>query len=540
MYVVYNFSLALPNAAGKRKTAVAGGLKVYKEKGGYEMRSKIAKKLLATSVLTAMTIGLVGCGDDAVTNEQPTQAPANDDPKPTEAPVTPSTDEKEPEAPVEDEPEVSPYTVKTDANGNAYDLGGMEVTIRDWWSPGDGLVEEAMNAYDEERLAFYDWMQETYNFTLVRKGISDWGSTPADFLEYATTGGDDNNYVFMQRACTDFTQAVYSGLLYDLATLDCLDFSEEKWGAKVHEAYTLGDSIYAMAAEGAEPRQCLYFNKQVLKDAGIDPESLYDLQENMQWTWDKFEELLAQVTRDLDNDGINDVWGYVGQREETFTNIVYSNGGEFIGQENGKFVYKLGDQATLDGLRKAAEWNSKYYYFPEGAAWDYFVPAFAAGNIAFFIDQAYRGQDQLAAAQAEGAQFDWGVMCMPMGPNATDYTNIYANNIAAIPAIYDAQRAWNIAFAYDCWYDPVPGYEDYEGWKSAYMKGYKDTESIDLTLARLKKNGRITFHDNVPNINLASDFLWKFGAAPSPDELSACEEAVREAWKSYIDEANNK
>ncbi len=503
------------------------------------MRSKIAKKLLATSVLTAMTIGLVGCGEDATVENQPTQAPADN--KPTEAPATPSTDNETPDAPVVDEPEdVSPYTVKTDANGNAYDLGGMEVTIRDWWNPGDGLVETAMNAYDEERLAFYDWMQETYNFTLVRKGISDWGSTPADFLEYATTGGDDNNYVFMQRACTDFTQAVYSGLLYDLATLDCLDFSEDKWSAKVHEAYTLGNSIYAMAAEGAEPRQCLYFNKQVLKDAGIDPESLYDLQENMQWTWDKFEELLAQVTRDLDNDGINDVWGYVGQREETFTNIVYSNGGEFIGQENGKFVYKLGDQATLDGLRKAAEWNSKYYYFPEGAAWDYFVPAFAAGNIAFFIDQAYRGQDQLAAAQAEGSDFDWGVMCMPMGPNATDYTNIYANNIAAIPAIYDAQRAWNIAFAYDCWYDPVPGYEDYEGWKSAYMKGYKDTESIDLTLTRLKKNGRITFHDNVPNINLAEQFLWKFGAAPSPDELSACEEAVRESWKAYIDEANNR
>ena len=29
-------------------------------------------------------------------------------------------------------------------------------------------------------------------------------------------------------------------------------------------------------------------------------------------------------------------------------------------QENGKFVYKLGDQATLDGLRKAVELNGKY------------------------------------------------------------------------------------------------------------------------------------------------------------------------------------
>ena len=501
------------------------------------MRSKIAKKLLATSVLTAMTIGLVGCGDEAVTNADPTQAPAKDDPKPTEAPVNnDKQDAPEVETP-EVEDEVSPYTVKTDANGNAYDLGGMEVTIRDWWSPGDGLVETAMNAYDEERLAFYDWMQETYNFTLVRKGISDWGSTPADFLEYASTGGDAINYVFMQCACTDFTQAVYSGLLYDLATLDCLDFSESKWGAGIHTAYTLGNSIYAMAAEGAEPRQCVYFNKQVLKDAGIDPESLYDIQENMQWTWDKFEELCAQVTRDLDNDGVNDVWGYVAQTEETYGSFVYSNGGEFIGQENGKFVYKLGDQATLDGLRKAVELNSKYYYKPADAAWDYFMSAYAAGNVAFFIDQAYRGQDQMANA---GVEFEWGVLCMPMGPNATDYTNVYANNIAAIPAIYDAQRAWNIAFAYDCWYDPVPGYEDYDGWKAGYMKGYKDTESIDLTLARLKTNGHITYHDNVPNVSLGEQLFWKIGSYGAADEIAAAEEAIRETWKAYIDEANNR
>ena len=126
-----------------------------------------------------------------------------------------------------------------------------------------------------------------------------------------------------------------------------------------------------------------------------------------------------------------------------------------------------------------------------------------------------------------------------MGPNMNDYTNVYANNIAAIPAIYDAQRAWNIAFAYDCWYDPVPGYEDYDGWKAGYMKGYKDTESIDLTLARLKTNGRITFHDNVPNVSLGEQFFWKIGSYGAADEIAAAEEAIRETWKAYIDEANN-
>lgn len=503
------------------------------------MRSKIAKKLLATSVLTAMTIGLVGCGEEAGVENQPTQAPA-DDKKPTEAPATPSTDDKKEETPStpdvqEPEEEVSPYTVLKDANGNVYDLGGMDIIIRDWWS---GDPAEPSNAYEEELDAFRTWMQETYKFTLSQKAISDWGSTPADYLEYVTTGGDDQNYVFMQRPCTDLTNAMYQGLMYDLTKLDCLDFSESKWVAGVHNVYNYKGGIYGMAAEGAEPRLCVYFNKQVLKDAGIEPDSLYDIQENMQWTWDKFEEICAQVTRDLDSDGVNDVWGYVGQDSEIMNGFVYSNGGEYIGIEDGKFVYKLENQETLDGVRKTLELNEKYLRKnePDGP-WDYFVGAFAQGNVAFFIDQAYRGQGQLQSAQeSNGTSFDWGVVCMPMGPNATDYTNVYDNNIAVIPAVYDAQRAWNVAFAYDMWYEPVPGFEDYAGWKAGYQKHYKDTESVDLTLARLKVNGRTTAHSLVPNVDMGPQFYWRFGEFNN--DPAALAEAVRETWKAYIDEAN--
>ena len=118
--------------------------------------------------------------------------------------------------PVEDD-DVSPYTVRTDANGNPYDLGGMEVIIRDWWS---GDPAEPSNAYEEELDAFRTWMQETYKFTLSQKAISDWGSTPEDFWSYVVTGGDENNYVFMQRPCTDLTNAMRQGLMKDLSKLD--------------------------------------------------------------------------------------------------------------------------------------------------------------------------------------------------------------------------------------------------------------------------------------------------------------------------------
>lgn len=53
----------------------------------------------------------------------------------------------------------------------------------------------------------------------------------------------------------------------------------------------------------------MYFNKQVLRNAGIDPDSIYDAQKKGTWTWDMFEKLIAKCQKDLDGDGVDDVYG---------------------------------------------------------------------------------------------------------------------------------------------------------------------------------------------------------------------------------------
>ena len=63
---------------------------------------------------------------------------------------------------------------------------------------------------------------------------------------------------------------------------------------------------------------------------------------------------------------------------------------------------------------------------------------------------------------------DFGFVCFPKGPNATDYRNCYTDNVYAIPACYDADKAWKIAFALNVYTDPVPGYEDYNDRLSGY------------------------------------------------------------------------
>nr|MCR5800712.1 hypothetical protein [Lachnospiraceae bacterium] len=226
------------------------------------------------------------------------------------------------------------YTIYTDANGKTVDLGGMEIIMRDWWTnPDDYFMTNPKNEYDEARKEYIEWAQETYNFTFKEQAISDWGSTPQDFVDYATTGGDEN-YVFILRDDAAIAQAMATGLMYDLSTLDCLDFSDSKFQANMlHEQYGFKGGIYAMYAGVSEPRDGLFINENILKDAGVDVNEIYDAQKNGTWTWDKFTEIMDKVQVDKDNDGVNDIWGFTGNTGSFTSDCVYSNGGELVGKD---------------------------------------------------------------------------------------------------------------------------------------------------------------------------------------------------------------
>ncbi len=489
------------------------------------MKRKMFNKVMAASLTAAMAVGLTACGGTAQTTAPEADATADTQTQTEAAPAEATTQAAEV---VEEE---GPQ-VLTDENGNVYDLGGMEIIIRNWWS-GDPVPPT--NDYEEARDEYREWIQETYNFTIKEQAISDWGSTPADFVEYATTGGDEN-YVFILRDDPAVTSAMASGLMKDLSKIDCLDFSDKKFTKnRLHEQYSKGDSIYCMFAGDPEPRTGVYFNKRILTEAGINPEDLYTYQENNEWTWDKFEEVMQQVQRDIDNDGVIDIYGVTMNASNLTNAAVWSNNAEYVGQENGEYVYKLENPETLDAL----EWSVKMFdnYVlpqPEDSEWDFYKEAYLNGEAAFMVEDAYAATQGNFLYEMED---DFGFVCFPMGPNATDYTNCYSNNPAAIPACYDDQKAWNIAFAYNLYNSDIPGYEDYEGWKSGYYNGFRDTEAVDLTLTRMMENGMITFDGIIPNLKRGEDLTWGItkGAVVSTEV-----EEIRETWKAYITEANGK
>jgi ABC-type glycerol-3-phosphate transport system substrate-binding protein len=411
----------------------------------------------------------------------------------------------------------------------------MEIIIRDWWSSDE--EEEPENAFEEAQKEYRDWIQETYNFTIKQVAISNWGSTPEDFLNYATTGGDEN-YIFVLRLGSELVSAMNSGLMYDLSTLDCLDFSEDKWKSGMHELMGKGDAIYGMRAEESEPRGGIYFNKRLLEEAGINPDDLYTWQEDGTWTWDKFEELCAQVQRDTDNDGIIDIYAMTQQASQFYAEAVYSNGGEFVGKdEDGLYYNDLESSETMEALNWAVSMREKYDLpQPEDSEWDYFIDEFKNGNAVFWADESYRGGEII-----DDMEDEFGFVCFPMGPQATDYTNCYNDNPFVIPACYDADKAWKIAFAYNLYTEPIPGFEDAETWKASYYSDFCDTEAVDLTLERMMNNGMITYHTMIPSLSLGSDILWNLGNADETGEVATPAqkaEALRNTWQSYLDEAN--
>ena len=419
-----------------------------------------------------------------------------------------------------------------DADGNVIDLGGMEIIVADWWS-SDWHDDEPTTASGEATYDYRTWIEETYNFTIKQLAVPTWGSSPEDFVNFATSGGDEN-YVWVLRADAVLAP-MQAGLFYDLSTIDCLDFTEDKWNSSVMGLLSKGTGIYGMRPEAAEPRKGIFFNKRLLKEAGVDPESLYDMQANGTWTWEAFEELCEKLTQDTDNDGITDKYAMMSFSSHLIPAALVSNNAGFVKLVDGQYV----NAAESDEFFEAANWVMdmvKKYEMPapEGAEWNYFESAFLNGEVALQCHEDYF-KGTLASMED-----DFGFVMFPKGPKADTYMFSPSDNVMVIPACYDADRAAKIAFAYNLFTNPTPGYTDTDDWKNGYYAAYRDARAVDETLTMMRENEhQFTWYVNmVSGYDLGPDFLWDvYAQAMTPAEKV---ESMHNTWQAYLDTANGK
>ncbi len=158
-----------------------------------------------------------------------------------------------------------------------------------------------------------------------------------------------------------------------------------------------------------------------------------------------------------------------------------SNGAGFVQvDENGKHD----NAAETDAFLEAMNWvmdmvSSNEMKVPEGAEWNYFESAFINGEVALQVHEDY------FAGSLANMEDDYGFVFFPKGPRAETYLYAPSDNIMVIPACYDADCAWKIAFAYNLFTNPTPGYTDSDDWKNGYYQKYRDERAVDETITMI-------------------------------------------------------
>lgn len=468
-------------------------------------------KLMGLALITASSLVLLtACGKS-------TDEPAsNNATQPTSTPVVSDQGNEPTDAVVPEEP--------------ARDLGGKEIIIGNWWEAEEPAPPKTQ--LEEDTLAYREEIMEKYNFTVKQKKLGGWGEYP-EVMITSTMAGQPAADVFTM-GFSFMAAPLAQGLLYPLNTISTLDFTEAKWNQEMIENMTFGENIFGMKAGRVAPTLGVFFNKRLLQEAGIDPEEPYNLQAANNWTWETFADLLKKTTRDTNNDGTPDVYGLASFSVDYFTAAVFSNNGQFIAKdENGKFYNSTNEANVLEALQWARSMYDLGYHAPqpEGSNWDWFLPAFKEGKVAFQAAEQYK------VGQWEDMSDDWGFVLFPAGPNGS-ITSAYTDNVFVIPAGFDAQHVEDIGFVYDLYSNDTPGHEDTD-WRTNYYPNFRDTRAVDETLVKFYEPGvgKINLMALVDGVEIGDIAYGLDGNTATPAEQI---EKVQGLWQTFIDAANGE
>jgi ABC-type glycerol-3-phosphate transport system substrate-binding protein len=299
----------------------------------------------------------------------------------------------------------------------SYNLNGKVIKIiTNAYTPGK-MMETESGKNLMKRLAD---IEKKFNCKIDIQPI-DWGSFQAKFYSgqlqvdiigsaaWSISDYYKNNTV----AALDDLDVDFDSPAYDQGAVKSMFINGKHYGLKkVNEGFEKIQYAHAM-----------FMNKTLIKKyAGIDPDSLYDMVKNGTWTWEVFEDICKKVTRDLNSDGIMDIWGTENSDSDSFLwlELMQSNNGPFVKDVNGVNSMNMSDAKSIEALRfwkkmiDAKILNPNDYTNPITAA------GFTSGKVAFFANYLDRLNNQQGIGY--GAMKDEiGVLPIPKGPKASRY-----------------------------------------------------------------------------------------------------------------------
>lgn len=473
--------------------------------------------LLSVTALAACTGDNGGSGSSTPTpkpnqTEEDTKKP--DESKPNET------------KPSETEEQTTPEEVK--------DMGGLEVIIGDWWTDPDAEPQTKLEKATKE---FREKNMQKYNYKVTQKAIASWGEFNDGIIANDISTEDYKASVYVLD--TGFVPApLNNDLLYDLATLDNLDLTDEKWNQATIEFMTRGDHVYGLSIGDTEPRLGVFFNKRLLKEAGYDEDYLYDVQKDGKWNWAEYEKVCKACTRDTDGDGVMDVYATASFSADFFPAVATAAGQPFIDvDKDGHYVNNTTSAAFIEAMNWGVSMIKQFEMpQPEDSQWDWFIGAFKDGQVAMTTAEEYK------VGNWADMDDDWGFVMFPYDQDHTDHcVQLVRENVLVIPSSFDKEKAENIAYVLDKYANPTPGYEDTDDWAASFYNKFRDERAVDETLGEMRKseNQKVNYMNLVQGIN-SGDLIFNIaGTEPAATPAEKVEE-LKDQWQAAIDEINAK
>lgn len=294
------------------------------------------------------------------------------------------------------------------------------------------------------------------------------------------------------------TKYASDDLIVSYKDIPGINFDKPWWYGEINYAITIGGNLcFAMGAMNMDTvsnMQLLLYNKNILADYGLD--DLYTLVREGKWTIDTMYTMMANVTTDLNGDGVMtsaDLWGACYTHDVWYNdfgplsnvNIIEKDENDlpylsvigndklisiwqkllnYLNQGNGFVVSYQGDTGIYNLGNNLYE--EVIYMFKDGKS--LFSSASGLGTVAMLRDMAN----------------DFGILPFPKDDEVTAGT-IYGSYINGIGMPYfvpvsnsDLERTGYVfeTMCYEYYYNVIPDYID----KVAFVKQVRDEDSAEM------------------------------------------------------------
>ena len=397
-------------------------------------------------------------------------------------------------------------------------LDGETITIAGW---GDQIIPHA------EGTELGDARMEAVAYVEVKYGCKIEFVTVADIfsqMKLAASSGE-----IIGDVCA--TRAHY---VAPLAKQDALWSMEELIGDKMSdEIYNQdtfantkwADKTYGFWFDPYYVGSVLQFNKGILERAGVDYP--YDLVKEKKWTYDAWLDIMKKTA-----DTATGIQGF-GMGQAVDATLMKGNDASIYAYKDGKWVENTADNKVINALTFLAECVTKHKIMDanKGRDWTYIPQQFASGKYVFRTVYSW----DLLGEQTSKMSDDYGVLPLPIGPDASEYVNVACElKTLCIQKSVDKERAVAIMEVIT----EALGYPlDLETSIESYYQGkVKDKESLEVLMMLHELPVEQVDEYTTPDIrgtNIAGVLGCSDGSSPVRSSLESYKGAIQALLDDY-------